>query len=115
MQLDDGVRSAFANGGELVFKKSDFGLKKRALLVDLNDLKATFAFGGNVEPPVLIFLDHRNDSCRTPDRGQRAFLGSNHPKRTVLRQALADHLLVTRLKNMQRQRCAGKDDNFKRK
>jgi hypothetical protein len=56
VQLNDGIRGGLAYDGRLVVKKSDFSLKKRALLVYLYDFKTLSAFSGNIEPAVFIFF-----------------------------------------------------------
>src|SRR5690242_807091 len=115
MQLDYRICGAFADRGGLVFKIFHLGLQKRPFLVERPDFEPLLAFGGYVETAIVILLDDRNDACRTANGGERVFLGPDHPERTVLRQALADHFLIARLKNVQWQRRTRKDNDFQRK
>ena len=64
---------------------------------------------------ILNVLKKYEDHRSAADFSQRILLGAHHAKRPLLRQALANHFFVARLKDMQRQRSAGEEHHLQRK
>ena len=115
VQLDQRRFRISADLRRLIIKLRYLALKVRTLLVQALNLKPLPAFSSNVEPAIIIFFDYVEDRGGAADRGQGALLHAHHAEWTLLLQALADHLFVARLKDMQRQRRSGKEHDFKRK
>ena len=56
-----------------------------------------------------------DDFRRTPDFSNAVFLGAHHAEGFFPRPTFRDHLFVAGLKNVQRKRCAGKQNQIQGK
>src|SRR5712691_11602313 len=83
-------------------------LQERAFLVDFQYLKALVSLGDDVETAVIIFFCDCDDFSCTTNLSHALLLRPHHTEGTLPGQALADHILITRLEDMQRQRHARK-------
>src|SRR5262249_21680477 len=101
MQLDHALGVALADLGGLIFKEHYLAAKKRALLVQLFDLKALPALDHDIEPAIVIALDHVDDRGGAADFGQRALAGAYQAERLLFRETLIDQLAIARLKDME--------------
>jgi hypothetical protein len=59
-------------------------------------------------------LQNTNDLGGAAYHGQAFPLGTDHSKSSFLREASADHLLISIFENVQRQRCLGKQHYLQR-
>jgi len=80
----------------------------------LKKFKSFPTLSDDVHAAVIVALSDRQDFCGAAYVGQTAFLRANDPKELFLLDALADHFLVARFENMQRQRCAGEQHEIQR-
>lgn len=114
MQLDRFDSLLVGRVARLVGDKQNFSLQKRTLLIQLQNLKAFAPFRNQVHPAVRIFFGDRNDLRRASDFRNSLIQCPHHSKLRVIRQALTNHFFVTRLEDVQRQRSARQQHDFKR-
>lgn len=108
----DLIRSGFVG---LVGYQQDLSPQKGAVLVDLQELKSLAALCNDIHSAVFIGLGHGDDLRRATDVRQVLLLGADYAEQCFLFQTLADHLLVPRFEDVQRQRGAREQDNIQRK
>lgn len=95
-------------------KEFNFSLQKRPLLIDLDYLEAPETPGDDIHPSIIVPLDDSHHLGRTTNLGNAVLDRSDDAKCDVVLQALADHLFITRLEDMQRQSHAGKEHEIER-
>src|SRR5947207_15687452 len=92
------------------YQKFDVGLKEGTLLQDLKHLESTCTLGDDIQPEVFIPLYDGYYFCGATDLSDAMLDGTDYPERRVAVEALADHLLVSRLKDVQRQSHSRKEN-----
>ena len=90
----------------LIVDDENFGLQERAFLIDGQEFKTLAAFGDEIESAVRIFFYDGDDFGGASYLGEPLFHGAHNAELSVLSHAFADHLLVTRFENVQRQGSA---------
>src|SRR5690242_7224228 len=80
-----------------------------------NDFEAAQPTSDDIHSSVVVFLHDGNDFSRAADLSYSVFDRSHNTERRIVLQTLADHFLVARLKDMQRQSHAGKEHDIERK
>src|SRR5580704_7954556 len=68
----------------------------------------------NIHPPIGVLLHFLNDFSRAADRRHILAGGINHSEFKLLHDTAPNHLLVSRLKNMQGKGSAGQQHYIKR-
>src|SRR5579864_5092472 len=84
------------------------------VLQQLKQPKWRTAAGENIHPPIRILLHLLDDFSRATDRRHILAGGINHSEFELLHDAAPDHLLVSRLKNMQGKGSARQQHYIKR-
>src|SRR5207302_11019365 len=92
----------------LTCKEQSVSLQECALPFDFQHFKSLAALGNNLQTAVLVLFCHCDNFRCTPDFGYTFILCPDHAEQTLASQALADHLLVTGLEDVERQGDAGK-------
>src|SRR5262249_20996791 len=115
VELDSASRIRLRHVARLIIKENDLTLKVGALLFQVDDLKPLVAFRVNVQAAVIILFQDFQDDGSATHFCQRILAGFNHAERLLLLQALGDHLFISRLENVQRQRRAGEQHHVERK
>jgi hypothetical protein len=83
-------------------------------LIHANEFKTLAAYGDEVEAPIGIFFDDRHNFGGASHLDEAPLKGTYDAESLVPGEAFADHLFVAGLENVQRQRCAGEQDNVER-
>ncbi len=84
------------------------------VLQQLKQPKWRTAAGKNIHAPVRVLLHLLDDFRRASNRRHILARGVNHPEFELLHDAAPDHLLVSRLKNMQGKGSARQQHHIKR-
>jgi hypothetical protein len=100
--------------GGLVVDQENFGLEERTFLIYAEEFETPTAFGDEVEATVGIFFDDGHDFGGASHLGEALLDGAYDAESLVPGEALADHLFVTWLENVQGQGRAGEQDNVER-
>jgi hypothetical protein len=101
---------AFAFIGEV----EHLALKKGAIAIDLYYLESVPAFGEDVEASIVVSSDDFDDFCRAAHVGNSLGMSANDAERAMCVEALANHLLVARFEDVQRERRARKKNDVER-
>ena len=95
-------------GFSFVRQEVNLRLQERTIAIHLQYAKAIEAACNDVELSVFVSLNDLHDLRRAADLRDAIFDRPHNAKAAAVRQRLSDHLLVSRLKNVQRQDHAGK-------
>src|SRR6185437_4166603 len=91
-----------------------FCLEKTSSIDEGFDFKTTLAATENVEASVRIAMHHSHDLCGASDDGQALSTGAHHSEFALTLEAFLDHLFVSVLEDMQRQRCPREQHQIER-
>lgn len=97
-----------------VLHERNFGAEKCSLLIHLKDLEPIDPSRKNIHSAVLVlFCDGENFSGAT-NASHTVARSSHNAKGPFLLEAFGNHFLITRLKNVQRKRRSGEQNQIKR-
>jgi short-subunit dehydrogenase len=98
----------------LVHDEEYFRLQKGTLAVEFEHFKAPASLRDQIETAVGILFRDANDFGSAPNFRDAFFQNTHHPERRVVCPALANHLSVSRLENVQGQGSARKQYDVER-
>ncbi len=98
----------------LVGNEQHLGAQEGALLIEFKHLKAPAAFRNQIETSVGILFCYGDDLGGAAHFGKAFVESADDAERRVAGAAFRDHLLVTRLEDVQRQGSAGQQYDFER-
>jgi hypothetical protein len=101
-------------GGGAVFEIVDCAFEERVLVKEFDDSKRDAANCEDVHATILVSLYDFKDFCGAADPGDTVVEGEEHTEFGFVFEAIADHLSVARLENMQGKVSAGEKNDVKR-
>src|SRR5579859_633808 len=113
------MQELFARGlggvtAPFIIEKAHLGAQEGTLLVHPQDFKAAQALGEDIEPAIVVAFDYIENPGGAANLGHLFLLCMDNAEYRVFFQAFTDHLFIARLKDMQRQRYGGKQDQRQR-
>lgn len=98
-----------------IVDEQNLSLQKRSILIYAKNLEPPASFRNQVEPAVGVFFYYADDFGGASHLRNALLNRAYNAKSAMLGHAFANHLLVTRLEDMQRQGSAGEQYDIERK